>query len=149
MKKLPCVKAFTLIEILLVIAIISTVTAGLYISFRGSRSNQALVMTSESLADVFRSAHISSRQSKDSLAWGVKSESANFYALYSRSPTVDTRVKIYSTDSSVTILTDFEVWFNQGSGETDTPLTVELKNIFGRKTAVEVLNSGTVNVTQL
>jgi len=137
--------AFTIIEVLLTIAVFIIVVSFVYYSYLKSQSNQALVASTEQLANVLRSAHIFAREAKDKRGWGVRRDSSVSYSLVSVGATTR-QEKNYFLESTVEIPDDFFVRFEIGSGEASANTSIFVKNRYGRIMRVDVLKSGVVEV---
>ncbi len=82
--------AFTLIEILLVIAIIGICSIAFFSTYNSSRANQALTTSTSQFADMVRRARVYSTQSKNTSdipaypsSWGVKGSDERTFELWS------------------------------------------------------------------
>ena len=151
MKRLPKLhypfsKGVTLIEMLVVISLLSVMTFPIIITYRNSRSQQALRSSSEQLADHIRTTHIFARESKDKKGWGIVSTGPSSYALAAGTLNNHTLDLVYSLEQDITFVNGFSIWFDQGSGNTENPVSVELTNAAQKKIKIDVLKSGTVEV---
>src|SRR3972149_10688481 len=155
MKSLPASAsspAITLIEILVVIALIIVVVPALYISFSKYRANRALETSIESFADLISTAHVYAREAKDEKAWGVRNIDDSSYEIVSGQPQDYQSDRQTSLNLSVFFENDFFVWFIIGTGEKDklntipTDEVIYLVNTNGRKKGVVVSDTGVVQV---
>jgi len=137
--------AFTLIELVIVIALI-----GIFALFIGpplgtARDNQALSAAAEMLADHMREAHIFARNTRNETAWGVRNLTTTTYALVSGTDASPHTEKSFELDRAIKFTGNFAVWFEVGTGANSTQ-TIELINTHGRKLHVQVLESGVIDV---
>lgn len=144
------IAALTIIEVLIVVAVISTLSIPLYFSYTRTQAHQSLRSSSEQLADTLRSAHLFSREARDFKSWGVKSIDNQSFALIGGPKEKPIVEKITTVESLVTIPQNFEVWFEIGTGNAIENYSVILENKYGRKTIIKVYKTGIVDVeTQL
>lgn len=148
--------AFTLIETLLVVAILAILTVGVFINFVSSSGNRALITAGEKLADNVRRVQVFSQQNKDAQAWGVRYISQNKYQIISGDPTdasTWTAYKEFILENNINFRQDmlgFKVWFMKNKGEMDTNNTVLtdnkifLQNQQGRLLELEIKQTGLV-----
>lgn len=140
--------AYTLIEILLVIALVGILTIGGITAFITARNNQDLVHTSDHLVDTLRRAHIFSRDGRDEKEWGVQSTAESQYGIVFRdnassapeisaSYTIPRSVKIESSP--------FDLWFGKGTGELEFPATISLTNTNNQKTIIHIEKTGVIS----
>jgi prepilin-type N-terminal cleavage/methylation domain-containing protein len=139
---------FTLLEVMIVCAMISLISITIIINWRTSRSNQALKTSAESFSDVLTSAHIYSREAKKSQHWGVRQTDKNSYQLVSgdeSNPTIESRLSFESQINFVPV--NFIVWFDIGTGETKNKQSVELENMIGKKIKIDIYKTGLVETS--
>lgn len=141
-------RAFTLVEILLVVTIIGLTIVPLFITYRSSRANQALRTSAEDLANTLRSAHILAREAKDSKNWGVIGEGGMQYSLVSGVADNYQVSSVGSLEQGVSIGDSFSIWFNIGTGESDAISTIEMTAQNDRQIEITVLKTGIVEVTE-
>ena len=143
--------AFTLVEILVVITIIGLLTTVAFFSLITSRANQALSASAEQAAEIFRRAHIFSREAKDHKTWGVKSDSQGEYMLitYTSTPTAVQEEKKYQLERGISFIGNFNIWFARGTGEPDMAYTVELINHNQVRAGIVVTTIGAIDVVPL
>ncbi len=139
-------QGFTLVEILLVAAIIAIVAIPFLITYRNSRGNQALRTSAEQFADQARSAHIFAREAKEKSSWGITRTSENSYALISGSEISSEIVATRSLESQISFMDDFTVWFQIGTGETGENYSIQLTNPIGSISTVTINKNGVVEV---
>lgn len=140
------IAALTIIEVLIVVAVISTLSIPLYFSYTRTQAHQSLRSSSEQLADTLRSARLFSREAKDFKAWGVKRMDEKTYALVGsprENPFVE---KVTTVESLVTIPQGFEVWFEIGTGNAQTDTSVSLENKYGRKAILKIYRTGIIDI---
>jgi len=141
-------KGFTLVEMLIVVAIIGIFTIPLLITYRSSQNNQKLRVAAEEFADQVRTVHIYARDAKDKKAWGVDL-SGNSYSLLSG------RIDSYKVDKSLSLgkniefETDYFIWFDIGTGQTDQNYEVVIVDTRGKQIAVKISKNGIVEVGDL
>jgi prepilin-type N-terminal cleavage/methylation domain-containing protein len=139
-------KAFTLVEIVLVMGIISILSTTSLIAFNNFRQKQTLVASAEELANALLRAHIYAREEKDESAWGVKRINNEEYILLSGSKTTPAQKEIHQTERPTYIATnDFEIWFKRGTGSADAPVAIELTTPAGYSRTVDVNINGIIN----
>lgn len=136
----------TLVEILIVMAILGLLSFPLLITYQTSRAKQALRISTEVFADNLRTAHIFSREAKDEKSWGIKRDDRASYALVSKQTGDWQAEKVYKLENQVEFVGDFFVWFEIGTGETTSDLSLKLKNSKGHKLKVDILKKGTIEV---
>ncbi|OGM14344.1 hypothetical protein A3D84_04365 [Candidatus Woesebacteria bacterium RIFCSPHIGHO2_02_FULL_42_20] len=143
----------TLIEILVVIAILVVVVPTLYLSFSKYRANRALETSAEAFADSLRTAHVFSREAKNESAWGVRGEANGSYEIVFGKPAdwqVDKRLVL---NSPATFENAFFIWFVVGTGAKDKDnsdpgdQSVSLVSPGGRLIRVAVADTGVVEVS--
>ncbi|RJR30113.1 hypothetical protein C4564_00960 [Candidatus Microgenomates bacterium] len=147
--KHPLISAFSLIELLLVVTLIGIFSVPLFITYRTSRSNQALRASAEGLANTLRSAHILAREAKDSKNWGVANSNNSTYDLLSGSQGKSEKFSTVALDEGIYFSDGFEIWYTIGTGETKDERVVELVNQNGKTIQVQALTSGVVEVSEL
>ena len=116
-------------------------------SISNIRAKQSLAISTENFMTVVKRARIYARESKDSAAWGVRRIDNSFYALVYGDP-VDADIKEqYRVFDPVKIeTTDFDIWFDQGTGNTESEQSVELSLPGGSGSQVIVSKTGVVSV---
>ena len=138
---------FTLIELILVTAIIGVITVPFIITYRNSRANQALRTSAEQVADHARSAHVFAREANEGNGWGITSTDDSSYAIVSGTETDWNEFSSYVLQPQITFTNDFFVWFEIGTGAIDSGQTIELSNLNGTKSKVDINENGVVEVT--
>lgn len=135
--------ALTLIELMLVVSIISIISAaGFYLS-SNFRTRQALTSSSDEVISNLRRAHVFSRESKDDMDWGIRRKSDTVYALVSRDISSSAEVLLYSLHAPITFAPgNFEIWFDQGTGETANPITISMQSPKGEIRQIGITKSG-------
>lgn len=139
-------KGLTLIELLLVIAIISVLVIPLLLTYQGYRTSQALLASAEAVANHARSAHVFAREARNSREWGIKSINNYQYSIYSLGASGERLEYNYFLENRVFFVNDFNVLFKIGTGETDSNFDVELVNTNGSKAQVKISKFGLVEV---
>lgn len=155
MSKLPATlttpfttRGFTLVEILLTIALIGLTALPFFTAFTKSRSQQELVSATEQFADQLRTAHIFSREQRNSLKWGITIKSPAEYALTSQNRSgIVFEEQSFLLPSGVTFLSPpTTIWFESGSGTRTSPLTVIFTNTHSRVAEAHLFETGLVEV---
>ncbi|HBC72661.1 MAG: hypothetical protein UX91_C0005G0039 [Candidatus Amesbacteria bacterium GW2011_GWB1_47_19] len=113
--------ALSLIELLLVVSLIGILSLPGVLGIINIRARQSLDVSTNKFAEIMRQAHIFSRENRESLSWGVKGTDKNSYQLVTRdaTKTVTVREKHRLESPTVFIIYPFEVWFDQGTGNTE------------------------------
>ena len=158
MRKLP---AFTLVEILVVVAILGIISLAAATPLIQSGNNQKLRANAEILADNFRRAHVFSRELKNHKVWGIVNLSPSEYALVSASavseivadvrtpipPSTYTIEQNIPLDNGIVFSSGFtQIWFIQGSGETYAQYNIDLINQNQVRMRLTVLQSGVIEI---
>ena len=140
MKKNP---AFTIIELLVALALVVGVAVPSLFAFREIRQKQALSATTESLVSVLKTAHIYARESKENKSWGVKYKDATSYNLVSGDLNNWSAVGEFGLEDPVSFETSgFTVWFDQGTGGTAENVSVVVITPTGVRAEVNVSVNG-------
>lgn len=140
-------KGLTLIELLLVFSLVAILATGAFISFVGSRKNQALAASANNLQTVLNRARIYSRDIRDETAWGVIKNNSNSYDLVKGNPENIVFVQRFNLDSPIVFDdSDFKIWFKPGSGDTDSLTKIILLNPKGKKITITVTVTGLVEL---
>lgn len=145
MKRLPA--GLTFLEVLIVVALIGVISIPLYLSYTRAQANQGLTATSEIFATVAGRAHLFSREAKDQKQWGVKRQDEHSFALINGKPDSWALVSTNKAEPFVSIPDDFLIWFDIGTGQTDTNHTVVFQTEFGRKVEVTISKSAVIEKT--
>ncbi len=119
--------ALTLIEVLVVTALIAAFSVGSLIAYFNIQSKQALQSSVDRFANVAKSARIYARESKGGKAWGVKSVDSKSYSLVSGKKEAPVLEGQYGLESPVEFDSGFEFWFNQGEGTLNDPVSVRFR----------------------
>ncbi len=141
--------AFTIVEILIVFAILGIILIPAFSSYVRSRANQDLQGSGEELANVLRIAHIFSRELKDEVDWGVRQGSnESTYELVKDQavPVVD---KSYTLHQDIGFSSNFTIWFQKNDGFIPSQQTIILQNKYSKVFKVTVLVTGVVEVHAL
>ncbi len=141
-------KGFTLVEMLIVVAIIGIFMIPLLITYRSSQNNQKLRVVAEEFADQVRTVHIYARDAKDKKSWGIKL-SDNGYSLLSGRADSYKVDKSFSLGKNIEFEKDQLVWFEIGTGQTDRDYEVVIVDTRGKKIAVKISKNGIVEVGDL
>ena len=140
---------FSLMELLIVIAIISFIFIPLLLSYNSYRTTQALISSTDQVLNQIKSVHIFAREARSQKEWGIKNTSDLTYVLYSSGASGTEVVQNYALESGVKFSEDFNILFGIGTGETvgDTKVYLEAKN--GKKSEIGVSRSGVVEVKKI
>lgn len=139
----------TLIELLIVIAIIGVLSFPLLLTYRNYRTNQALLASADELANHTRTVHVFAREAQKQREWGIRSKDERAYVLYSTGASGFLEEQNYILESGVTFMEDFDVLFQIGTGTTVEDQNIELINTNGRKMLVYISKNGVVEVISL
>lgn len=139
-------RGHTLMELVLVLALVAILSVPLGLSVATIRSKQALEAEADKFLTAVKQTHIYAREGKDEASWGIRGTGANSYSMWSKSAASGTVAKTeFVIDGQVSFQTNtpFEVWFNQGTGypKTGTTQTVIIK------TNGAVNNSKTIRIS--
>lgn len=138
--------AFTLVELLIVVAIIGIITFPLLITYRNHRTNQALIASAEAVANHTRSVHIFAREAQKQREWGIKNKSESAYTLYSTGASGIFEEQNYVLDNGIMFEENFDILFEIGTGDAKNPTEIKLITESGRKTWISVTENGLVEV---
>lgn len=139
-------RGMTLIELLIVIAMIGAITFPLLLTYRTYRTSQALSASVEAVANHTRSVHIFSREAQKQREWGIKNIDDRVYALYSSGASGQIEEQKYILDSGVAFEEDFDILFRIGTGTADHDTTIKIVNINGKKAWINVSKNGVVEI---
>ena len=139
---------FTLIEVIIVLAILGTMVFLFATNYRHSISNQAFRASAEKFASDTRSVHIYAREVKDKKEWGIESMDDRAFYMIVSGTTLDGRemVSKHKLDGDTKFSEDALIWFTAGTGETDSGKNITLESSYGGKIIVDVLINGVVEV---
>ena len=138
--------ALTLVEILLVTAVIGIISIPLYISYTRTQANQSLKANASQVSDAIRSAHVFGREAKDQKAWGVRRKNEKTYELIAGSRDTFTVQKTFALETFVSIPNNFIIWFDIGTGTTVDAGSIIIKNNYGRQIKINVSKTGVVDL---
>ncbi len=141
--------AMTLIELLIVIAIVGIVSVPSFFVISSMRNNQALNSSAEKLKNVLTQAHIFAREAKDNKEWGVTQQDATTYRFRSRTSSSDpspSNQAEYSIENPLVFSgAMFSIWFEKGTGNT-TAKTIILRAPNAKTIQVRISATGIVEV---
>lgn len=140
------IAGFSLVELLVVVAIFGLVFFPLIITYGSHRTSQALSSNAEQVANYVRAAHIFSREAQKEREWGIRSKSDSAYTLYSTGSSGIVEVQNYTLDNGVTFESGFDILFEIGTGRAKTRKTIKLQGSNGKRIWVEVSDSGLIEV---
>jgi len=143
-KKFRFSSGVTFIELLLVVVIISTLFIPFILTFRTTRSNQALRSSASELADTLRNAHVFAREAKDKVGWGVTNSSSTNYIVVTGKEDSYSQDSTHVLESGVTFESDFFLWFGIGTGEIESNQSIVLVGDNGKHLEVQVYKTGVV-----
>lgn len=141
--------AISIIEVLIVIALIGVISFPLYLSYSKNQANQGLRSSSEQLLNTLQTAHIFARETKDKKNWGVKSISENSFALIKGSASNSQVEKSKTLEPNVVFPEMFEVWFDAGTGETSVERSILIKNSIEKITIINIFKTGIIEIKRL
>lgn len=145
----PVQKAFTLVEILVVLVIFFIVAVPLYVNVTAIRSRQHLEEAAEQLFASLKSAHVYAREIKNNAGWGVDFLNEKTYrVVYGKSLTDPALAieKSYSLNPEIRIL-DYgskDTWFEKGTGMTTAQTEIKLVNKKNQVIPIILYTSGLV-----
>ena len=139
---------FTLIEIIIVLAILGTMVFLFATNFRHSVANQSLRASAENFASDIRSVHIYAREVRDKKEWGIESADDKMSYMVVSGITIDDKeiVSKHELEEDTKFSGDVFVWFAAGTGETDSGKSISLESPYGGKIIIDVLINGVVEV---
>lgn len=139
--------ALTLIELLVVVSLVAMLSGVGFWSIGNIKAKQSLSISTENMITVVKRARIYARESKDNSAWGVRKVDNSFYALVSGNPEAALIKEQYRVFDPVTINTvDFDIWFDQGTGNTVSEEEIQLGLPDGAVSQIEISRSGVIGV---
>jgi prepilin-type N-terminal cleavage/methylation domain-containing protein len=147
---------FTLIEILVTLAIFIVLGGIVLLNISGKRSTVDLTNTSEQIASTLREAQSDAMAQKNNASWGVRfsNTTTSFYALFSGSYATGTIAGKYTLPndvqfdpSSVTVGSFVDVTFAQVTGIPSASTSIVVDLISG-ETANSSSSSSTVSITR-
>ena len=139
-------KGLTLIELIIVVAIIGIISVPLLLTYRSYRTNQALSASLEQVANHTRSVHIFAREARSQREWGIKNIDERVYAFYSSGATGVQEEQRYSLEHGVSFAQDFDILFEIGTGNTSSDYSISIVNTNGQQGLVDVSTVGIVEV---
>jgi prepilin-type N-terminal cleavage/methylation domain-containing protein len=143
--------AFTLVELLVTIAIMGIIILPMYFSYTRTQANQGLRATSEQLISNIKQAHVFAREAKDQKSWGVKrgSDDTSYELIAGTCGTTNyTRIQTKSAEPLVKFPQDFFVCFEIGTGEPVAETTIVVENKYGITKSLKVYKTGLVEEIQ-
>lgn len=139
-------KGLTLIELLLVFSLVAILATTAFVSFSGTKMNQALFASGQQLEMILQRARIYSRDQKDYKAWGVVMHDDVSFDLVSGSEKTPTIEQTFYLESPTKFSDhDFAVWFDPGEGTANQEKIV-LINPKGRTIEVHVSQVGLIEL---
>jgi len=137
--------ALTIIELVLAVSLLVILSVPALIAFNNFRMRQALLVSAENFSSAVKRAHIFARESKDAKQWGVVYVNSKRYALMSRDLTGPVTDSEYDLENPVQFsVPNFQVWFDEGTGEIAAPVGIEINIPTGQKRLIEISKSGNV-----
>ena len=137
---------FTLIEVLVVIALVAIVLAVVSILSGRLVAKQYLQASAKDFATVVKRAHVYSREAKDNLPWGVIADaSTRQYTLVFGpvdSPTVSATYSLHWP--AYFTAAPFSIWFGQGTGYLTEDTVVTIAVPAGDTSQISISQFGTV-----
>lgn len=144
MRRLP---AFTILEVLVVVALVGVLLVPGFIAITTSKQNQELSISSEAVSDALRQAHSFSREAKDESTWSIQgfdTVPSTYILIKENSAGSKTEYVTYKLPSSVTFQDAFTVTFIKGTGET-TDTTIKLINKNNQTMTIHVNQLGVIS----
>lgn len=149
MKKLP---ALSLIELLLVIALVAILVGTGALGIISIRNKQALNISSQKFENNLKQAHIFARDDRDQQEWGIKWDTLNKdkYYVVSRSGGTETVRETIKLERPTKLDTfsggSGDVWFDRGTGNTVNMASWVLATGSSGKMRITVNVSGVVSM---
>ncbi|RJR14584.1 prepilin-type N-terminal cleavage/methylation domain-containing protein [Candidatus Microgenomates bacterium] len=143
-------RAFTLIEIIIVVAIIGILMVTGFTAFISAQKNQELSAVAQKFATVVTTAHIYARENKDIKIWGVRG-TLDRYALISATtdPLVFDIEKETALPAGMTFTAPFTIYFDKGTGTMPTTQSLILKDSRDRQMRIDISPSAAVDIVAL
>ncbi len=135
---------FTIVELLIVLALLAVLSTVMFLNFPGARSNQQLSVSAGKLADDLQKAHIFSREHKGEKVWGVAYTSSDSYAIISFSQNQQTIEETKKLPAGITFNAPFQILFERTGGLTRDTF-IQLHNVHSVK-KITVLRTGVVEI---
>ncbi|MEK9200841.1 MAG: hypothetical protein AAB909_02590 [Patescibacteria group bacterium] len=139
--------ALTIIEMILVIALLAILLVPSVMGIGAYRQKQALNASAEILTTVLSRAHIYSREAKEQKQWGVRFKDNRSYEMISGAPGAAVPYFEFElTSPSQFTQGPFEIWFLVDTGEVDHPETITLGVPRGDALQVIVNKAGSAEI---
>jgi prepilin-type N-terminal cleavage/methylation domain-containing protein len=143
-------QGFTLLEILVVVAIVALLIIPLYLSYGRTQANQGLKVSADRLANTFKQAHILAREAKEKSSWGVRSLDEFRYTVTSDNGKDGRKNnEEYTLEPSIQIVTQFDVMYAIGTGELKESENIILKNKYGNRMRIRLHRTGFVEYEEI
>lgn len=138
-------QAFSLIEVIIVTALIAIVTVPLLINGRTVSISQGLKTSVQLVSNDLVTAKIYSREGKNQASWGIRTISANQYELIYGTQSNPTVQLVRQLEERVVFENNATIWFGIGSGETSQNVTINLiAPDSGKRAIINVNTNGLV-----
>lgn len=139
--------ALTLIELVIVMALVAILSGVAVINFRKMRENQAMKLSSENIVSELNRVRIFSRENRNEKSWGLKVVSESAYTIKVRDESGVSDLASYELSSPV-LFTDanFEVWFDQVTGNTGEDKRLQLRTPSGSVKNINISQYGVINI---
>lgn len=142
MKRKP---AFTLVELLVSLALVAIIAVPSLLAVRQIRLKQALAASTETLVAVLKRAHIFARESKENKSWGVKYKDNYSYTLVSGNLNAWIPEAEIGLESPVFFESGpFVIWFDQGTGGTPENADLVIKTPTDIRAKISVSQNGII-----
>lgn len=139
--------ALTIIELILVMALLALLLVPAILGITAYRQKQALNASADILGSVLSRAHIYSREAKEQKLWGVRRKDTRSYEMISGAPgNVSVEAEFGLASPTRFVGDSFEIWFLVDTGEADSAKTIRLLAPRGNMLQVIVNKSGSVEI---
>jgi prepilin-type N-terminal cleavage/methylation domain-containing protein len=139
--------ALTLIELVIVMALVAILSGVAVINFRKMRENQAMKLSSENIVSELNRVRIFSRENRNEKSWGLKVVSESAYTIKVRDESGVSDLASYELSSPVLFAdANFEVWFDQVTGNTGEDKRLQLRTPSGSVKNINISQYGVINI---
>ena len=139
---------FTLLELLIVVALVGIISIGSITAFTTARENQLVRQSAEMVADTFQRASIYSQNARGERTWGVKSDDQNTYVVISQlaqEPEYSEQ-QIVTLPKGIRFTQPFRILFTRGTGYVDGNTQVTLTTSHNSTSTVSLTTTGQITV---
>lgn len=139
--------ALTLIELVIVMALVAILSGVAVINFGNMRENQALKLSSENIVSELNRIRIFSRENRDEKSWGLKAVSDSEYTIKVRDEAGVSDLVSYELSSPVHFAdVNFEIWFDQVTGNIGEDKRLQLLAPSGSVKNINISQYGAINI---